>query len=120
MLAGVAAHEATIGDTIYSLASSISKNPQIVGAAWFASSAIFTTYSTNKYLKYDDNTTQVKAFGLSPSNALTLWRFLGSLCLGLVVAPDFDVLGRLHQTYKLSRSFALSAIFLFIANLSNS
>lgn len=128
MLPAVANGSFTVASHISSLAAAIGKNPQIVGAAWFASSAIFTTYATNRYLQYGENDVQAETrngpskslrLNMTPSNALTLWRFFGSLCLGLVVSPDLNILRRLQQTVKLSSTFALPAIFLFVANLFN-
>lgn len=116
-------------NSLVTLAAAIGSNPHIVGAAWFASSALFTTSATHKYLKYDpssstndlrkDPVTATRFMKLAPADQLTIWRFFGSLCIGLVLSSDFDVIGRIHNTMKVSSSFALPGLLLFIANLSN-
>jgi hypothetical protein len=118
--------------SLASLAVAIGNNPHIIGAAWFASSALFTTYSTTTYLKYEppsssgtndlrnDPAMPVRAMRLSPADQLTSWRFFGSLCIGLVLAPDIDIIGRIQKTMNVSSSFVIPGIFLFIANLANS
>lgn len=116
-------------NSLASLAAAIGSNPHIVGAAWFASSALFTTYSTHKYLKYEppsstndlrkDPLIASRSMKLAPADQLTIWRFFGSLCIGLVLSSNFDVLGRIQKMLQVSSSFALPGIFLFVANLSN-
>ncbi len=104
------------------VASSIFDNVHSVGAAWMISSAIFTTYSTTKFLKYetDSSVEQQKTSPLSRATLLTLLRFGGSLTLGLLAQPDFHVMDRVIETWRLLPTFALPAIFLFVANYSNS
>jgi hypothetical protein len=90
------------------------------------SSALFTTYSTNKFLKFKAST--IPNFGisrrvvplLSRSTLLTLYRFSGSLLLGLVAHPDLQIVGRIQETWRLCPTFAVPAVFLFIANYANS
>lgn len=87
------------------------------------SSALFTTYSTSKFLKFKASTTSFgipNRFLLSRSTLLTLYRFSGSLLLGLVAHPDLQILGRIQETWKLCPIFASPAVLLFIANYTNS
>lgn len=118
--------------------SSLPTNPPVVGVAWLVSSAVFTTYSTTKFLKYSyDGKTDLKEklhrielpaqhplsrfFSLPPPTMLTLYRFAGSLLLGLTFhPPDFAILERIRSTIAAVSDFALPAAFLFIANLANS
>jgi drug/metabolite transporter (DMT)-like permease len=59
--------------------------------------------------------------GVSRPTLLTLCRFSGSLALGLFLHADMSgVARRVRETWRLAPSFALSAIFLFIANYCNS
>ena len=108
----------------------------VVGAAWMASSALLTTYSTNKFLKYSPvenlakkdiesnvveiNRTNSILHRLSRASLLTLLRFGGSLMLGLIAHPDFQILERIQETLRLVPDFALPALFLYIANYANS
>lgn len=58
---------------------------------------------------------------LSRPQLLTLYRFSGSLLMGIFVHTDvFAWKQRLLDTIKYMPDFALSAIFLFVANYSNS
>ena len=134
-------------------ATSIASNKVWVGSAWMISSALLTTYSTTKFLKYqdiiqDDDTlytsnnrdkaatildtstnskpsrklkTQTK---MSRASMLTLYRFSGSLLLGLLIHKHFYqiklILPRLLKTIQTSQLFLLPSLFLFIANFSNS
>jgi len=120
--------------------SNLGSSPRAVGAAWLISSAVFTTYSTTKFLQfgYEDDRESLKVkmertplpakrpsfiqqfFSLPPPIMLTLWRFLGSLLLGLLVQSDFAVMSRVKQTLDLVPLMALPALFLFIANMANS
>ena len=114
------------------------------------SSALLTTYSTTKFLKYEAPTsppppsaTETVSIGLSPSRSiqasrsttipmsplsqiprptlLTFYRFAGSLFLGLVVHPNVRfIMHRLRSTLQAVPDFALPATFLFVANLANS
>mmetsp|Transcript_9720 Transcript_9720/g.20301 ORF Transcript_9720/g.20301 Transcript_9720/m.20301 type:complete len:464 (-) Transcript_9720:1483-2874(-) len=148
--------------------TAFSSNKNLVGSAWIISSAILTTYSTTKFLKYegDDEKTTInsttsggKAFqpirslmrknqnrefplernvqpsrdrtplpnkspGLSRASLLTLYRFSGSLLLGLLLHSNFYNLHALSlrflQTVQAAQNFLLPSLFLFIANYSNS
>ena len=125
---------------ISSALSSLGTSPHVVGAAWMVSSVVFTTYSTTRFLQFvfvDDRASLkrrmkethlpanpssfIKRFlSLPPPSMLTLWRFLGSLLLGLMLHPDVNVIARLKQTLDLIPLVGLPALFLFVANLSNS
>lgn len=105
--------------------ASVFDNVQAVGAAWMLSSAVFTTYSTTRFLKYEPQPSvkpqsALKASPLSRATLLTLLRFGGSLALGILAHPNFHVIDRLIETWKLLPTFALPAIFLFVANYTNS
>lgn len=136
-------------------------NKLIVGSAWVITSAILTTYSTTRFLKYrgkdsrlhypepdggselsvhrfgelfnSRSQTQIKqaekeekatAGRLSRASLLTLYRFSGSLILGLTLHSQFHQLSkflpRLQQTIKTAEEFILPSLFLFAANYSNS
>lgn len=105
-------------------------SPHLVGATWVVSSALFTTYSTTKFLKYDtSSTTSVETkpkktpsllSKMSRPELLTLSRFAGSLLLGLIAHPDLKVLDRAFQTLDAAKHFALPAFFLYVANYMNS
>jgi hypothetical protein len=94
----------------------------MVGAAWMLSSALCTTYSTTKFLKYSPTpkSENGRSFPLSRAALLTVLRFGGSLALGLLLHPNFDVMNRIAETRKILPAFALPAVFLFVANYSNS
>lgn len=112
-----AASEATASAII----PSVLKNVQAVGVTWVISSAIFTTYSTNKYLRYTPPDSEIGKKSILPrATQLTFFRFLGSLSLGLLAHPNLKVVQRIQETVQLLPDFALPAIFLFIANYSNS
>lgn len=120
--------------------SNLGSSPHAVGAAWLISSAVFTTFSTTKFLQYayedDQESLKMKMeqtplpakrpsfmkqfFSLPPPSMLTLWRFFGSLMLGLLIQSDFAVMSRVKQTLELVPLMALPALFLFIANMANS
>ncbi|KAL7536914.1 hypothetical protein ACHAXR_011315 [Thalassiosira sp. AJA248-18] len=140
--------------------ASAAANKNWVGSAWILSSAILTTYSTTKFLKYQGdqetlppsdrgskafrqfgsilNSTQkrddepqievpkksVRRTKLSRASLLTLYRFSGSLLLGLIIHSHFYDLSRLLprflQTVQVAQMFLLPSLFLFIANYSNS
>ena len=113
------------------VAPSLLNNVQAVGSAWMISSAIFTTYSTTKFLKFQPPITTSRKGKVSKSQnssqatlpratLLTLYRFAGSLLLGLLAHPNFHIIDRLRQTIDLIPAFTLPAVFLFIANFSNS
>jgi len=133
-------------------ATSIASNKVWVGSAWMISSALLTTYSTTKFLKYQDiiqddalhtsknrdkATTILDTSSNKPSprklktqtkmsraSMLTLYRFSGSLLLGLLIHKHFYqiklILPRLLKTIQTSQLFLLPSLFLFIANFSNS
>lgn len=139
--------------------SSIAANKHYVGTAWIISSAILTTYSTTKFLKYRDDeepssesgaSKTLRQFGsilnnstqksrdekkiidatkkrkakLSRASLLTLYRFSGSLLLGLLIHSHFydlsKFLPRFLQTVQVAQMFLLPSLFLFIANYTNS
>ena len=102
---------------------SILKNVKAVGAAWMLSSALYTTYATTKFLKYQQPSRDLKkarVSSLSRATLLTLFRFSGSLILGLLAHPNLQIVERIRETLKLLPPFALPAVFLFIANYTNS
>lgn len=110
------------------LAPSLFNNVRAVGSAWMISSAVFTTYSTTGFLKYKNDEDRRKKMTLEKpqgsklprSTLLTLYRFGGSLLLGMLAHPDLHVVDRLRETTQLLPPFAMAAIFLFIANYANS
>ena len=115
------------------LLDSIGSNPHLIGATWIASSAIFTTYSTTTFLKYQPQQQQgsfspqqstdlssQKTSSISRASLLTLYRFGGSFLLGLLLHPNLQIIERLQETLKAVPTFALPAFFLFAANFSNS
>jgi hypothetical protein len=108
--------------------SSLRHNTHAVGAAWMISSAIFTTYSTTKFLKYEApnkdlllNPATRKSGNAIPRPALlTLYRFAGSLFLGLTLHPDLgSLITRLRTTILSVPAFLIPALFLFVANFTN-
>lgn len=101
--------------------ASVFDNVPAVGAAWMVSSALFTTYSTTKFLKYAPGPSEPRRASLLPrATLLTVLRFGGSLALGLLAHPDLHVLDRVRETWKLLPTFAIPATFLFVANYANS
>ena len=140
--------------SVPSFITTFANNKHLVGPAWILSSAILTTYSTTKFLKYKNEeeeewmTTSTSKNGVlnllkslksrkqstekttihpqkvSRASLLTLYRFSGSLCLGLLMHSQFYNLAmlypRLLKTISSSKSFFLPSLFLFIANYSNS
>jgi hypothetical protein len=102
--------------------SSVFGNVQAVGAVWMLSSALCTTYSTTKFLKYSPklNSEQRGGSPLSRAALLTVLRFGGSLALGLLAHPNWKVYERVIETWNLLPTFAWPALFLFVANYSNS
>lgn len=148
----------TTGARINSYAlPSLASNPMAVGAAWMISSALFTTYSTTKFIRMSNQQTEnissmtAKGTGLlrprpsplasererlpnrlrrtllsmsqtlPPASLLTMYRFTGSLLFGLVLHTDVWAIGdRLRATLAAVPALALPAVFLFIANFSNS
>lgn len=106
------------------------------------SSAILTTYSTTKFLKYKAPHAAGSYHQISPSSSnpsqlshtrqdsllrsiprhtlLTWYRFTGSFLLGLLLHPDLlSTLSRLQSTLSIVPDFVVPAVFLFIANLTN-
>lgn len=109
--------------------SKISSNPLAVGSAWVVSSALFSTYTTTSFLKYDDKkkdlpaiTSEVRpSIALDRPTLLTLYRFTGSLLFGIFIHPQFTfVFERIARTISTLPDFFLPATFLFIANFTNS
>lgn len=131
--------------------SAFANNNHLVGSAWILSSAILTTYSTTKFLKYRNEEEEewiansinkngvlkrLRSLGsrkkqtvtqqpkFSRASLLTLYRFSGSLLLGLLIHSQFYnltmIYSRFLQTIQASKSFLLPSLFLFIANYTNS
>lgn len=122
---------------------SLSSNVNVVGGLWMVSSALLTTYSTTTFLKYQhqdnnnnanrknplltNNNNQKKLLVL-PKNLqhlprpalLTLFRFGGSLLLGLLLHPNLHIQSRVQSTLAAIPHFAVPAAFLFVANYANS
>ena len=101
-----------------SLIGSVFGSTNVVGGLWMASSALLTTYSTTKFLKYKhaDNNPLVpskKRLHLPRPALLTLFRFGGSLLLGLLLHPDLQLLQRIQNTLSALPSFALSCLSLY-------
>lgn len=168
------------GGSSSSILDALTRNAPLVGTAWMVSSAILTTYSTTKFLKYtDSNQLEEKVIqkkvkmhnlpytdnqmlsdhdrwlrrrknkllqaplnkiarpalhailslqlrlasmlsSLSRPSLLTLYRFAGSFLLGLIIHPNFHVFQRLQATVAAAPQFAVPALFLFLANWTNS
>lgn len=115
--------------TAPSALSSLANNVNFVGSAWIVSSALLTTYSTTRFLKFEVPAAEQKsgaplqessALSLPRPSLLTLYRFGGSLLLGLLAHPDFHTLKRVKDTWEAVSDFALPAAFLFLANFANS
>ena len=130
--------------------STFSLSPNLVGSAWMISSSIFTTYYTTAFLKngstlkipskkldelkhgqlavamgsasdLNQNGKPLFLSNLTRPKLLTLYRFGGSLLLGLLVHPKFFQLNhRVVHTLIHMKDFLLPAIFLFTANYYNS
>lgn len=133
-----------------SILSSIGGHKGFVGSAWVLSSALLTTYSTTSFLKYtapeqdeiaaagdkgrnggdfwsrmrfeeEKEPNSVSSSSLSRPTLLTLYRFSGSLLLGILFhQPLFAAMDRIKQTIDSLPLFALPATFLFVANYANS
>lgn len=135
-----------------SFIAAFANNKHLVGSAWILSSAILTTYSTTKFLKYRNDEEEdlmassvpkgvlnrLRSLGknshqgqtpsqrahFSRASLLTLYRFSGSLFLGLLIHSQFYNLTMMYprflQTIQASKSFLLPSLFLFIANYTNS
>lgn len=145
-----AAAASTTAPQLSSWVSAFASNKHYVGSAWILSSAILTTYSTTKFLKYRSEQDNVLSSSsgegggnkvlsqfrsilnsspqtktkLSRASLLTLYRFSGSLILGLLIHSQFydlsKLLPRFLQTVQVAQKFLLPSLFLFIANYSNS
>jgi hypothetical protein len=103
--------------------STLSSNAHIIGTAWMLSSAFFTTYTTTTFLKFQSSASwpgRPNRFPVSRSTLLTLYRFSGSLALGILAHANFDIWSRIRETWELCPTFFVPAIFLFIANYTNS
>lgn len=124
----------------------LSKTAPIVGFAWIASSMLFTTYSTTSFLKYRPlrnilphnhrksknesyySTTSIISSALhsfakvidNRPALLTLYRFGGSLLLGLTLPNPLAFSIKWQRTLDLLPRFMLPALFLFLANYFNS
>ena len=101
---------------------SVAGDVRVVGAVWMLSSAILTTFSTTKYLKYngkDQGPSLFKHFNRPRPTLLTVSRFGGSLLLGLLLHPNLRILERFRDSMHALPDFFLPAVFLFIANYSN-
>mmetsp|Transcript_41216 Transcript_41216/g.49488 ORF Transcript_41216/g.49488 Transcript_41216/m.49488 type:complete len:386 (-) Transcript_41216:175-1332(-) len=117
----------TTQSTVENVISSLTNDTRAVGLAWIISSAIFTTYSTTRFLKYDRDLTRKERRSKSTAfidrpNLLTLYRFSGSLLIGLLLHTDIftGLAPRIRKTIASARDFRIPAVFLFIANYSNS
>jgi len=168
-LSSVAAGGGAAAPVFSTWVSAFANNSHLVGPAWIISSAILTTYSTTKFLKYQGdesvavtassnnkssifkmgssikNKMQLQQNGdpssqhnilhgkksrsipvskLSRASLLTLYRFSGSLLLGLFMHAQFYQLSalppRFIQTLEAAKLFLLPSLFLFIANYCNS
>mmetsp|Transcript_26000 Transcript_26000/g.38422 ORF Transcript_26000/g.38422 Transcript_26000/m.38422 type:complete len:343 (-) Transcript_26000:50-1078(-) len=107
----------------FSPASFLSSLPEIplVGSTWVISSAIFTTFATTSFLTYEPKNNEIsRSNQLSRSVLLTLFRFFGSMLLGFLAKPNFQILQRIRETKAVIPNFAIPAIFLFLANFTNS
>jgi hypothetical protein len=129
-MASTAASDALTGSNFAGILQSLPMNPQAVGTAWLISSAVYTTYSSTTFLKYKPADTELaegrtevlpstRNVSLSRPTLLTLYRFGGSLLLGLLAHPDLAIIQRIKDTLQAVPNFALPAAFLFIANFAN-
>mmetsp|Transcript_26938 Transcript_26938/g.42252 ORF Transcript_26938/g.42252 Transcript_26938/m.42252 type:complete len:462 (-) Transcript_26938:1417-2802(-) len=166
-LSSVAAGGGAAAPLFSTWVSAFANSSHLVGPAWIISSAILTTYSTTKFLKYQgdesmavttlsNNKSSIFRMGskkeniqlqqnghpssqhilngkkskpipvskLSRASLLTLYRFSGSLMLGLFMHAQFYQLSalppRFIQTLEAAKLFLLPSLFLFIANYCNS
>lgn len=102
----------------------------LVGSTWVVSSALFTTYATTAFLKYEPKNSSISkgpAQELAPTSnhlprsvLLTLFRFFGSMLLGFLAHPNLQILHRIRETKAVIPNFAMPALFLFLANFTNS
>ena len=141
MASDVLAHESS---------PSILSNNLVVGSGWMLSSMFLTTYYTTTFLKFDgkkvkqDNglrlfksklnsiepivtTSRKHRFRfqglsrISRPQLLTLFRFGGSVLMGLLLHPDIPaVKDRALQTIYLAKDFSTPAFFGYLANYCNS
>jgi len=104
--------------------STLASSVNVVGSAWILSSAIFTTYSTSTFLKYQGPEVIKRGTAglssLSRPALLTLYRFGGSLLLGILAHPNLQIEKRIQETLDYIPAFTLPAAFLFMANYANS
>lgn len=136
----------TVSHSVQSVWNQVGSSQPIVGSAWILSSALYTTYSTTSWLKFrkkeevsKSNRMELrsiqrprhsvienaknKAFELVRKDRpalLTLYRFSGSLALGLLFPNPINFKNKLVQTINLFPHFILPATFLFFANYFNS
>mmetsp|Transcript_57337 Transcript_57337/g.139853 ORF Transcript_57337/g.139853 Transcript_57337/m.139853 type:complete len:495 (+) Transcript_57337:215-1699(+) len=97
-------------------------------AAAAAASAMLQSQSQSQSTK-TTSTTKNRTFhlphlSLSRSTLLTLYRFSGSLLMGILIGTTGDlripsIVTRIQHTYELCPSFVLPALFLFVANYAN-
>jgi Triose-phosphate Transporter family len=94
------------------LSSSVSKAP---------SAAITTTTATATTLQGSSSSSSSSSSRISRPTLLTVYRFGGSLLLGLLLHPQFlQLLPRIYETLYNMPAFLLPALLLFIANYCNS
>lgn len=165
---GVVLKDTTTSNQMSTILSTLSQNPHFIGSLWMLSSAVFTTYTTTSFLKYDKfSDTKHKQILPTFSNKvtisrqqqqqqqhprknnilihkiqhtkqeaisklisirnqiarpaqLTLYRFFGSLFLGIFLHTDFSWVKRIQNTLVLSQDFFFPSICLFLANYANS
>ena len=122
-------------ESVSSFIHTIENMPQAVGVAWLLSSALYTTYATNQFLTYrspvvgviETNKRKQQSLLRFPSHGgsvtrptlLTLYRFGGSLLLGLVAHFDLRIWDRIVETARAAPSFLFPAACLFVANVLN-
>ena len=132
----------------------ISSCGPVIGSAWIISSALYTTFSTTSFLKYqgsvNSNTNRRRlplpltrrkivisrddpmgkhinsqsSVGFEKLKAdrpalLTLYRFSGSLLLGLLFPNPMDFITKWRATLELMPKFFVPALCLFLANYFN-
>jgi len=66
------------------------------------------------------NPRALPSIGLSASTLLTLYRFAGSMMLGLIVPNPSKLAVKVEETLPLIPHFLIAAVFMFTANYSNS
>ena len=131
-MAPVVPHEGVSAlESLSSFIYKVEHMPQTVGMAWLLSSALYTTYATNAFLKYKPNaviqgektrlaaTIPAQKWKVTRPTLLTLCRFGGSLLLGLVAHADLRIWDRVMETIRAAPLFLFPAACLFIANFFN-